>query len=709
MTSGLHIHLLGEFDLTYDGVRVTAVKSPRLRTLLAYLILHRGAPQPRQHLAFLLWPDSTEEQARTNLRNLVHLLRQALPHADCCLRSEGQILVWEPHVAYTLDTAEFESAVRAGALERAVRLYRGDLLPDCYGDWVMPERERLHQLHIAALQQLLDQTEDARDYTTALGYAQQLAREDPLCEAHCRRLIHLQMLAGDRAGALRTYHACATALRRDLGVEPAPATRQLYAQVLHGCGDEPPLKPLEESLPLVGRKSEWRQLMDAWRSASNGHPQLVLLTGDVGIGKSRLAEELLGWARRQGYPAAYAACQAAEGSLPYDPIMCWLHSRPFPVLPDPWRREVARLLPEAQGRKNDSDAPWERRRLFEALARAILAWGAPTARETGRSAPAITLATEPLPILLILDDMQWCDRDTLDWLHFLLRFALHGRLLVVGAARSSDLAADQPLAPMLDSLRRHGMVTEIELAPLNGEEVLALAGQVGGRSLDPALAGPLFRGSEGNPLFVVEMVRAGMDHARPWDTRHGEAAIHAHQPLPPKIQQVLMARLAQLSPAALELAELASVIGRQCRYAVLAGAFAGDETVLVQALDELWQRRILREVGDDCYDFTHEKLREVCYEEMSAARRRLAQRRVAVTLAKGGIGGAPSTAPGRSTRPKRRRPRARSPAGRSSKCGTTARRSRWSDRRWVLPPAPAAALKKAHEAHRRSAMGFSFC
>jgi hypothetical protein len=147
------------------------------------------------------------------------------------LRSEGQILVWEPHVPYTLDTAEFEAAVKAGALERAVGMYRGDLLPDCYGDWVMPERERLHQLHNAALQRLLEQAEDARDYTAALGYAQQLAREDPLCETHCRRLIHLQMLAGDRAGALRTYHACATLLRR----QPASSTPRCCTGATTSC------------------------------------------------------------------------------------------------------------------------------------------------------------------------------------------------------------------------------------------------------------------------------------------------------------------------------------------------------------------------------------------------------------------------------------------------------------------------------------------
>jgi DNA-binding SARP family transcriptional activator len=640
MTSGLRIQLLGEFCLTYNGIRVTAVCSARLRTLLAYLILHRGAPQPRRYLAFLLWPDSAEEQARTNLRNLVHLLRQALPHRDCCLRCQGQMLLWEPHVPYVLDTFEFEAAVKAGALESAVELYHGDLLPECYDDWVVPERERLRQLYIAALDRLAQQMEEARDYRAALGYAQRLAQEDPLCEAHCRRLMRLEMLIGDRATALRTYHACATALRHELGIEPAHATQQLYAQVLRGAATaaEPLHGAPKASYALVGRRQEWARLLEIWRATASGRPQLVLITGEVGVGKTRLAEELLSWAGRQGCPVARAVCYAAEGSLPYGPIVTWLRSRSLPALAGPWRREIARLLPDVSGDKHDLNAPWERHRLFEALAQAVFAWGRLPAKAFGGREPAKAAVTAPLPVLLMLDDLQWCDRDTLDWLHFLLRFDPHGRLLVVGTARADDLAADQPLAPLLDDLRRHDLMTEFELGPLDRGEILTLASQTAGRSLEPALIEPLYRGSEGNPLFVVEMMRAGWGRSGPWDPKHGEAALQAKLPLPPKIQQVLQARLAQLSPAALALAELAAVSGRACHYTILARAHDGDESSLVQALDELWRRRILRETGDDSYDFTHEKLREVCYEGMSAVRRRLAQHRVAEAAEAVGMG-----------------------------------------------------------------------
>jgi predicted ATPase len=319
--------------------------------------------------------------------------------------------------------------------------------------------------------------------------------------------------------------------------------------------------------------------------------------------------------------------------------MTWLRSHPVPTLRAPWRNELARILPDSSGDGRDEDhtdgrgldADFERHRLFEALARAVLGWGHSCGAE-GRASPhpAPRKAAPSLPILLFLDDIQWCDRETLDWLHFLLRYDHRSRLLIVATARVEDMAVDQPLAPLIASLRRNALLTEIELGPLNRDDIFALAAQVMGRALDPALAEPLRRGSEGNPLFVVEMARAAAARPEPMDSRRREAMLAAaEQPLPPKLRSVLIARLAQLSPSAREVAQLVAIYGRACHYDTLARAYDGGEPDLVQALDELWRRRILREVETESYDFTHEKLREVCVEEMSFARRRLAQTRLA--------------------------------------------------------------------------------
>lgn len=137
----LGIHLLGDFRVTCGETPVTEIKTSRLQSLLAYLALHRDAAQMPRHLAFALWPDSSEAHARTNLRNLLDLLRVALPHADEFLQLDAQTVQWNRHAPLTFDVAEFQDALTRGELTRAVELYRGDLLPSCYDDWILPERE----------------------------------------------------------------------------------------------------------------------------------------------------------------------------------------------------------------------------------------------------------------------------------------------------------------------------------------------------------------------------------------------------------------------------------------------------------------------------------------------------------------------------------------------------------------------------------------
>jgi DNA-binding SARP family transcriptional activator len=622
VTTKLHIQLLGDFRLAEDdGEPLTGANTPRLQSLLAYLLLHRDAPQARSHLAFQFWPDSTEAQARSNLRTLLHRLRQALPEDKLFLHVDAQNVRWRPDAPCSLDVADFEAALaqaeavqlagdEAGqqtALEQAVSLYSGDLLPSCYDDWLLPQRERLLQAYLRALERLVDLLERQHAYDQAIAYARQLLRHDPLHEAAYRRLMRLHALKGDRAGALRVYHTCATTLHRELEVEPGPATQRAYEDLLQAEDRPTPTIPTAPGItPLVGREEEWRQLQTAWRRAARG-PRFVLLQGEAGIGKTRLVEELLAWAGQQGIAHAYARCYAAEGELAYAPVMALLRSRPLPPLGDQWLAEVARLLPEVQVQHPDLPPPrpmseaWQRSVLFEALARAVLGEGQ--------------------PLLLVIDDLQWCDRETLDWLHFLLRFDPRARLLVVGTCRPEELDEDCPLAVALPALHHDVRLREVERGPLDE----ALAANVTGEALDPEASRRLYRETEGNPLFVVETLQAGLPAAQ------DRLAVEGG-PLPPRVQAVLQTRLSQLSPPARELAGLAATIGREFTFPVLRGAGEADEDALVQGLDELWQRRIVHVRAANAYDFTHDKLREVAYGSLGPVRRQHLHRRVAETL-----------------------------------------------------------------------------
>ncbi|MBD1914100.1 MULTISPECIES: AAA family ATPase [unclassified Leptolyngbya] len=321
MPATLQVRLFGELSIVYNDRPIAGISTSRSQALLAYLVLHRHAPQSRQSLAFQLWPDSTDTQARTNLRKELTYLRRELPEADQLLLVESKTLQWSPVASSVLDVMEFEEALKAAQaadvatpqalLKQAIALYKGDLLPSCQDEWIAPERERLQQQYISALEQLINHLQQQQDYRAALGYAQQLLRADAVNEATYCTLMRLYSYSGDRANALQVYHRCMTVLREELGVDPSATTRDLYQQILNE--DEPPpavssatsptifLTPPTPS-PVLAPRQDWGEAIDVSvfygrekeRSTLrewivNHRCRIALLLGMGGIGKSSLA------------------------------------------------------------------------------------------------------------------------------------------------------------------------------------------------------------------------------------------------------------------------------------------------------------------------------------------------------------------------------------------------------------------------------------
>ncbi|MCA9954878.1 MAG: AAA family ATPase, partial [Anaerolineales bacterium] len=355
------------FQLFYGDTAVP-LDSLLYQSILAYLVLQPGQACDRHRLAFHFWPDSTEKQALTNLRKAIHFLRQTLPNADQFLLIERHTITWQPNDACSVDAADFETALAQAhqsnqpgekqvALQQAISLYAGDFLPDHYDDWVLLRRESLRQQYLDCLGQYLQILEEQRNYNGAIKTAKQLLQADPLHEAAYRRLMRLQALAGNRAGALRTYHTCVATLQRELDVAPSAATQEAYRRLL--ALESAPQPQMPARIPLVGRAYAWSQLQMAWKQATSQRPLLTLIQGEAGIGKTRLAEELLDWAARQGITTLRAACYAPATSLPYAPIAAWLRAAGdvLTSLPDKWQREIGRVLPELLAARPDLPLP----------------------------------------------------------------------------------------------------------------------------------------------------------------------------------------------------------------------------------------------------------------------------------------------------------------------------------------------------------------
>jgi DNA-binding SARP family transcriptional activator/tetratricopeptide (TPR) repeat protein len=596
----LRARLLGPMDLRSGARQLTPLDSVRAESLLAYLLLHRDVPQPRQRLAFLLWPDSAEGQAHTNLRKVLYTLRRALPDADRLIDIGPRTLRWRPEAPLWLDVEQFERAVAGGQLKEAVQLYAGELLEGRYDEWLAAERERLAGLHADALERLARQQEHDQRWPEAIRCAERLVAHDPLREESHRLLIRLCQASGDRARAVRAYHACAATLERELGIAPSPATRAVYESLLAAPPASAATKVPGRS-PFVGRAAEQAHLAAVWSAAASGHAQLVLVTGEAGVGKTRLVDELRAHA---GAVAVEARAYPAEGPLAYGLAAAWLRSQPVSArlsrLARPQLTELARVLPELAGQAPPPEPLPEaelRHRLFGAIADAVLAAGT--------------------PLLLIADDVQWADAQSLGLIHYLMRVSPSARLLVAATARREELDQDHPLTGLTTALQALGRFSPVELDRLGREETALLAERVTGTPLDAAGLERLYQDSEGNPLFVVETLQLDAPAAAP------------------KVQAVIAGRLARLSRPAAELAGVAAAIGRAFGVDLLAAATELEEQAFIAALDELWRRGIVRAHGPNAYDFSHGRIRDAAYAALSPPRQRQAHLAAARTLERG--------------------------------------------------------------------------
>jgi DNA-binding SARP family transcriptional activator/predicted ATPase len=613
------LELLGGFRLIVDGAATTRPLTARQQQLLAYLALNGGGPIPRQQIAGRLWPDSGDAQALTNLRREWHHLRENWPELDALLDAGTRTLGWRPEALPELDVSDFERAAGRGlagdrsALDEAARLYRGDLLPHCADEWIHADRERLRVQALQALTRLVDLLEQEQAHGDAIERGQQVLRIDPLNERAWCALMRCHAHRGERATALHLYQQCASLLKQELDVQPSAATRRTYREILDVDDAAAPasalVPPRTVVYPLAGRKTEWAVLRNAWQAASAGGRRLLLIRGEAGIGKTRLAEELVEWCRSRGGSVVTTRCYAGDGRLAYAPIGAWLQSealRPtLTSLDAVWLTDIARLRPELLIARPDVPAPepqletWQRSRFFDALSHVFEA---------------------AAPLLLVVDDLQWSDADTLDWFHYFLRSPAATRCLIVGTVRAEEEQDNRPLRALVDELERLERLTLVTLGPLDEAASARLADEVAEHPLDPEVQAKTFRETEGQPLFIIERGRMESSGGS------GEAA------LSPRVQSVVAARLARLSDEARAVAEVAAAIGRDFTFDIVAQVSDLEEDAVVRALDELWRRHVVRVQAGERWDFSHDRIREVAYGSIGPARSRLIHRRIAQAL-----------------------------------------------------------------------------
>ena len=546
----LRVRLLGEVAAERDGEQLPL--PPPVGRLLAFLALRPG-PHDRETVAAHLWPDTAGPAARANLRTAVWALRKAA--GDDALIASRTKLGLRPE-AVTVDLADCRRRAAAGDASAAATLCHSELLAGYTEDWAEAARRRQRAELAEVLTARSAAAERDGDAATAAHWSRLRCELDPLNETAHADLVRQLAASGDRAGALIAGREVTARLREELGVRPGPLLRAALAEA-RGPGAAPfPAGP-SAAHPLYGRAAELRTLMAAWTAARAGHGRVVLITGEAGIGKTRLVAELARRADNAGARTAVGAGVDVGGTAP---LAMWQElvpqlARAVPPPPEhaDWPAELGRLAPDIAARFGRDQPPpvsspeLERLRLFDAVLR-LVEWAA------------------AWPVLLAAEDVHRADPASMQLCaHIGRRLAALPVLFVLTRRDKPDRpAADALLA---DLAGRGVEVADLELGPLSPAELAAVARSVADLSQDAV--DQVVRAADGNPLLAVESARA---------LAAGRSAT------PQNLRAAVRAATGALPRPARDLAEALAAAGRELSAAELAALPLADRDAAEEAV-----------------------------------------------------------------------------------------------------------------------------
>jgi DNA-binding SARP family transcriptional activator len=625
--------ILGPLE-AFDGDRILALGGPKQRALLAMLLLHANEVVSSDRLIDALWGEVGSEDGAKALSVAVSRLRKLLEPERSRGEAARTLLTRPPGYVLRLgedeldlhrferlvaDSRTADPATVAALLSDALALWRGPPLADlAYESFAQAEIARLEESRLAALEHRIDAD-------LALGRHDQVVAElEGLTAAHpLRERLHGQLMlalyrSGRQAEALESYRTARTVLVEELGIEPGRRLRELHQAILQQDPGLDPKAPEETPAPrrgraFVGRGSELAELVAGLDDAFASRGRLFLVEGEPGIGKSRLAEELAEDAHARGAAVLVGRCWEAGGAPAYWP---WTQSlRAYVRETDAaalgaelgaGASELVQIVPDLRQRFPDLPPPspldpeGARFRLFEATAEFL--------RNAGESRP----------IVLVLDDLHAADAPSLLLLRFLARELASTRLLVLGAYRNVDPVPGHPLTEMLAEVAREPVTRRVSLGGLSEPEVGEYLELTASEMASPQLVAAVHGQTQGNPLFVGEIVRLlSIEGAR------SESPDESRLTIPQSVRDVIARRLTHLSHESNRLLVLASVLGREFELEVLArlGGVSDDE--LLEWLDEAIDARVVSDVpgSPGRLRFAHVLIRDTLYDGLTSARR----------------------------------------------------------------------------------------
>ena len=652
-----------------DRERRVAIGGPRQVALLVLLLLNGNRAVSCDELIETLWsdrgPDGALKRLQVAIVRLRHTIAAHVPRDESVLRtvSGGYLLELLPgHVDAEVFQTRAEDGRRAlqqgdaegarDALCEALGMWRGPALADVrYEDFALTEIRRLEELRLAALESRIEAELRLGEHGGLIGELESLVGTHPARERFTAQRMLALYRCGRQADALDAYTRARDHLSRELGLEPGPELRSLQRAILEqdtsldlragprrrgppAAHEGQALIPLPMGLvagardALVARAEELERLTGTYDRAAAGERQLVLLCGEPGIGKTRLASELALRAHEQGAIVLYGRCDQ-EALLVQQPFVEALRHYvgacpPHQLAAQLGRSggELRRVVPELADLIPDlpeplaGDPEGARSRLYESGCSLLYA------------------ASLGSPVVLVLDDLHWADKATLLLLKYVVRYPHEARLLVLATYRETELDDEHPLSATLAELGRERNTQHLALAPLDQDAVSEL---VGTHTADASheLRRRIYDSTEGNAFFVVEILRDLLESGAigSWERRRRDGAAGAFD-VPASVKAVVGQRIARLGRETQRLLSAAAVIGRSFELDVLQRLSDLDEDELLDALDGAVRARVIEELPGAAgrHTFSHALIRDALYDGMTATRRALWHRRVGCAI-----------------------------------------------------------------------------
>lgn len=598
-----HVYILGQLHVQNDR-EVLALRGSKVRSLFAYLILNPRRQHGREQLADMLWPRAPHDRVRRNLSDTIYRLRQALGSGWLAVNRDAVRLNVTPDL--WVDVWAFKKLVESNQpdyLKEAVELYHGDLLPEIYDDWILEPRLALREMYLNALLRLAQAAEQQHDPAAAHSYYHRLAHADPLREEAHRGLMRSLANMDRLADALNVYGALKQQLADELGVSPVAETQTLAAQLESELALTQKAADLtEERLvqrPFAGRIQERSAIFSAVEAAVQGQGGLLAIEGDVGIGKSRLLQEIESGADWRNVTVVKGYTTEYPAASPFAPLAGALTA----ALAPPRAAQLETLLPaESLAAAAPLFPPWHDQAVLPEL---------PMGRTRDRFHQALAAVCHALatlsPHLIILDDLHWADAALWAALDALASSLTQHRLLILLAYRRPGIE-QSPGWATLQQWQRVGQIKILPLRPLNSEEVAQL--------LPSAMqdeAAPVLASTGGNPFYISEMLIALAEGHAPY----GQTAVTRAHALPDPAREAL---------------EAAAVIGSEVSFRLWAGVTGLAPAELAPMGDQLTAHYLLNPAAAG-YAFPHDLIHEAIYESIEPARRRRLHQLTADTLA----------------------------------------------------------------------------